>query len=1426
MVSANASKDNTENESVEDATTDETEIETETTAGKETETETTIGKETETKTTNKTETETASESETVQETESSPISGTSRAGAPTEVSTWQEFIDALADITVDHILLTADLTRTSPAAADNPGTIGRTLTIDGGTAGHSISFGSGSSNATNGILLADVTEATYLTLTNITLTKTSGPAYAMFYSSTASTGVTNWNIALNNVKTNVDTGTSNAAGLINANASVTVYGTDNNLAFNSNTYHLFNVDSFTMSAGSSLTATARGTGYLFRVNQGDFTMESGAALTASSTVATASTTLYSFEVVKGSFTMKAGSELTATSDRASLFNVYGNFTMEEGTTSLTAVTTSTSQTDYQFNVGGSFVMGKGSNFTTTTASTSESNSYYQVSIAGDFTMGADTTLTARSVRKSLFTVGGGFTVGENAVLSAESTSASQSDYQFNVSGDFVMKTGSTFTTSTATTAHTDSYYQVAAGGNFTMENNTNLKAESVGKSLFGITGDFTVGESATVTTNSTSGANRQFSVKNFTAKANSSITTTSAGATYQFYITGDFTMESGGVEGTGSSLTADSSGASNSVIYMTGSGTIDLGSFTRTKITNNGTSINEDSDSRPAYSNGIYGEVGALNMQAHSLLDLYATNIGYRTMVTNSLTMVGGAVFNATGVNYSAIALTQNYEDNNTLPATVNIDGTGTQLNLECSASSSATVNRGAAMVVAGTSAEGQSCVFNVTNGAEINGHATSNTVIQVRSKGSTFTVKDGAKINLVQDGGTYSLGATLRFRISGSQKFVIDNAEVTIQKLGGATEAVRLYNGGNSINVINGGRFYVYNAGNGSPNNGTGDQGNQGIHYRNGSSSQPDSFYVEGYGSVVEIVADNGPAISSTAGSTTTVQAMSGSTFILEGKTSDAGHGGAIQSTSVTVFELDNPLYFDLRNNRSGGGRVLESSGGTSNMFTLNNSDFSVWTQGSNLEGDPTKSWSLIDFVLNGNEFDSILSTNFPSEFNTTYYAGSSAYSRMSANNASAVIDELRVPTNADRYIYGHAYVPEGLDDTRDAWTEEVYVTVKVTNEDGTSYYLEGTTIGVDEDGGLSVYGEPIRGGMFEILNDPDGDGTGEYLRTGQTVEVVSAYRSNSPISVVGESRVHKSTAQDLKASAVITWDVTPPTALTMADVDISASKMYVEASGTKFTTRTTVISGTSTEIGATVYLYIYREDDLSNLYLSSWATGTVEVDGKWSVSLPEALIEDDLVAIALNDNVSNTGQPDTNRLTSYDTTKLVDNGVFANGGNENPSGDCEFHDTTFTTRLEIGVMYYGVLELTVSPEIEYGTHGISSGVTTYPAGSMVLSVEDSRVERNQWELTAKMDEPFTLNGGTDVLDIDLIYSYNGTETAIGSSAVNIWRHTNTSDVFDVYDQWMIPGNGSGLFVKASAGKVKTGSYTAKVNWVLSDVP
>lgn len=679
---------------------------------------------------------------------------------------------------------------------------------------------------------------------------------------------------------------------------------------------------------------------------------------------------------------------------------------------------------------------------------------------------------------------------------------------------------------------------------------------------------------------------------------------------------------------------------SSSAIGIT-NGTVLVKENAKVTINNVGTSGNTAGNAAQSISSSsaIAGSISDFTMEPKSEVLTTANIYGYRTTIQNNFTMTGGAKFEAIGNTTSTVVLAQDFGDGVGVPATINISGAGTSFKV--STNSTQTANYGAAMRV-----QGDGSIFNISDGAEFNGHAKNGSALQIQSQGSQFNVKNKAKLILTQDNDNrYTLGATLRFRIRGIQTFnVTGDSEVNITKFAGPTPAVRMYGDDNVINVNTGGKVNVRNYGNGTRNDGGGDAGNQGLLYTNGNRAV---FNLEDAGSSVDVRADFGPALRSTGSSEIT--AGEGTIFKMRGNTN--GQTGGIFNTAVTTITVDRPLFFDFRNDRPAGGYVFNVNNGST--FKSIQSDLSVWARGDNLDGDPVKNWSLFDYQLSGANYVRIDSTNVPAEFNTgadSYgTTGASAYARMSGNNARAVVDELRVPTNADKSIFGHVTIPVGGEDGRDAWTDEAYVVVKLTKADGSSQELTGSTVGKNNNSpGLSVYGEESRAGMFKIPVPNN-----VFLETGDKLEVVKAWRGSAD---PNSNRVHVSLPEDLIAPNRTTFKITPPTpaVITNSRVVDNATKQ---------------IMGTSDEPGSEV------EISVNGVALN--ATAIVAADGTFTFNLPHYLEKGDVVQVKLRDHAGSAS------AAGVDNPPSTNNEV----GNINPTTDLPFHDTIFLAAPSVTV-------------------------------------------------------------------------------------------------------------------------------------------
>lgn len=698
-----------------------------------------------------------------------------------------------------------------------------------------------------------------------------------------------------------------------------------------------------------------------------------------------------------------------------------------------------------------------------------------------------------------------------------------------------------------------------------------------------------------------------------------------------------------------------SNGTSTNAAIIVNDGTIKTEANAKVEITNSGTKgiVLGGSTDSAITSSGIYGSVTDFSMDEKSSMKINANIYAYRTNVKNSFSMTGGANFEAIGSLATTVALAQDFSDNVGLPATINLSGQGTIFKV--STESKQTANYGAAMRV-----QGDGSVFNISDGAEFIGHSEFGTALQIQSLGSFFNVSSGAKLNLTQEGDNgYALGATLRFRIRGTQTFnVTDDAEVNIIKNSGATPAIRMYGVDNSINVMSGAKVKVHTIGNGVPSDGAGDTGNKAIYYTDNGAI----FNLEGENSEVDIQADSGPAIISTG--TSSITAGPNTVFKVRGKTGTASAG--IFKTNTASIIVDNPLFYDFRNDRKGGGNIFNIPAGS--IFKSTNSDLSVWKDGVNLDSDPTKNWALFNYELTGANFVTINDTNVPDEFNTgldSYGSiGSTAYSRMSGNNATPIVDELRIPTNADKSVFGHVKIPIGQDGGRDAWTNEAYVVIKQTKIDGTSTEFTGDTIGIrDERSGLSVYGESERAGLFKI-DLPNNT----FLESSDKLEVVSAWRGSADAE---SPRVHQSLPEDLVAPSRVVQDLTPPLPAVIKNRnDINNTTKFYEGTG---------------EVGALVTLLLNDEalvDDNGEIVKT-----TIDENGEWMIEIPRNFNGGDEVKVRLTDHSGHPNlEPTEVQLPSLD-------GMI---GNINPKENYLFHDAIFEAATKIVIRE-------IDPKVEF---------------------------------------------------------------------------------------------------------------------------
>ncbi|HGW2854599.1 TPA: BspA family leucine-rich repeat surface protein [Enterococcus faecalis] len=135
--------------------------------------------------------------------------------------------------------------------------------------------------------------------------------------------------------------------------------------------------------------------------------------------------------------------------------------------------------------------------------------------------------------------------------------------------------------------------------------------------------------------------------------------------------------------------------------------------------------------------------------------------------------------------------------------------------------------------------------------------------------------------------------------------------------------------------------------------------------------------------------------------------------------------------------------------------------------------------------------------------------------------------------------------------------------------------------------------------------------------------------------------------------------------------------------------------------------------------------------------------------------------------------------------------------------------------------------VSLEVPTTISFGTHKLSKGTNYYSVDTVEgtsLSITDDRGIGSKWQLTAKLQTPFTNNGKT--LSNSLIYKTStGEETITENAAQVIATHTTSTDSEKtvVSDNWT---NAQGLMLKLEEGKAYAGEYSGTIEWTLNVTP
>ncbi|MCL2560297.1 MAG: SpaA isopeptide-forming pilin-related protein [Turicibacter sp.] len=624
----------------------------------------------------------------------------------------------------------------------------------------------------------------------------------------------------------------------------------------------------------------------------------------------------------------------------------------------------------------------------------------------------------------------------------------------------------------------------------------------------------------------------------------------------------------------------------------------------------------------------------------------------------------------------------------------ITITGEGTKLVLEGHSNDNTLMspNRGNLMVM------GDHSTFTVSDGAALRNLSHSSTAMLFFGEGTIFNVNTEGIMNIEVRGSAHADAGAFRFLQSGSQTFYLDTeGEVNIIATAGTAGLLRAYGGNNAFYVDGGGLLNLQHRG---PIGTVA----RGIDFASGNTHETDHdrFIVNGYRSEVRVVVNRGVAVDGDTGSSITrVEAGPGTVFVIEANAH--GDDGVFNAGDFRLM-LNAPLFFDFQNTSSLHQAAPTSAMNRGLLFNTNansiivgtNTDLALWrntrvegfgTATANagatpdaLRGDPGQQWSNMNFTLqpnsanfaNGNLVANGGSTSEPRfqnwfngpgltrhvgtgtgtstlsgganhNYNNAFNNGWRQIRRMTANNATPVVDILRIPTDADQRIFGHVSIPEGNRGARSAFTNEVFVDLIIRNENHDLVQR----INNIPTGRHSVFGSEEHMGVFmaEIDFSVGFEAGTTFLPANYTIEVVRARRASienpdAPSTLTTNSETpgnitnYRETRgeQDVLTGQKIVYDVTPPEQVTDVTGLISGNERFNGA----VTTATTSIRGTG-EPGAIVR--IGRVTPATGVVTSvSWLAGTAEVDeyGEWEFTIPNdmTLLAGERLSIYISDD------------------------------------------------------------------------------------------------------------------------------------------------------------------------------------------------
>ncbi len=630
---------------------------------------------------------------------------------------------------------------------------------------------------------------------------------------------------------------------------------------------------------------------------------------------------------------------------------------------------------------------------------------------------------------------------------------------------------------------------------------------------------------------------------------------------------------------------------------------------------------------------------------------------------------------------------------------------------------------------------------------------------------GSSFYLNNKSNLSIETNevkSGTSGKYPAIRYSNYGGAKFKVDNqSEMSILKNGGYSAGIRMVDPNNEVYVSGKSIFKVHNKG--VPKTSKYDElYDQAIEYGVGSINN--SFIIEEE-SIVDLKADNGSALTSRGDAKILMDP--GTSFSAVANTSYA----TFRADTLT-FDLNKPKYFDFSNQKEKA--AIMNNADSKSTMALNHSLLSIWKKDKSINGSPYKTFDELDIRLSGNNLGKIDSSSDP-KFNKDVYTNMTDLGRINANNSQPRVDHILQPTNADKFVYIHASVPEMYETLRSAFEDEMTIEGNIILPNGQKHPFKEKT-----QGSIDIYGEANQTGYVKVAAPNN-----ELLPVGSKVIVDRAYRGTS------ERPIEAETITD----PVTTINIIPPKPAEITDEIIQASSKKISGTG---------------KSGSNVYLMHNGKRQESKAVVNS--------DGKFEIALPKGIKKGDTIQVLLNDGAKQVN------IKNPPSTHGSD-------GNTNPIEDLKYHDTTFPKGSKIIVS--GGLSFSSVPEtIDFGGNKISNkSVSLRPqkmSENLVVFDDRDAGVKDTWRILLKQtSDIFSAKDDTKKLSkAKWFYTMkNGKNAEISAenSVIEDSSNFKSDTSVNITNAW----NGNrGLNLEVPVENQLLGDYTGKLNWTLENVP